>query len=141
MTEANTQTGARRELISFRIGEQEFCVDIMAVREIRGWTPTTPLPQAPDYMKGVVNLRGLVLPIIDLAALYMRGLDRLDGALMEAQFWPEARFEYGIFSGGPADLAGFCMAALKEHARNHHMLGQHLIGAFAQFFPIVLAHA
>ncbi|WP_285713004.1 nuclear transport factor 2 family protein [Erythrobacter oryzae] len=65
--------------------------------------------------------------IIDLAALYMRGLDRLDGALLEAQFWPDARCEYGIFSGSPADFAAFCMAALKDHARNHHMLGQHLI--------------
>jgi len=65
--------------------------------------------------------------IIDLAAHYMRGLDRLDGALVEAQFWPDARCEYGIFSGSPADFAAFCMAALKDHARNHHMLGQHLI--------------
>ena len=58
----------RRELISFRIGEQEFCVDIMAVREIRGWTPATPLPRAPDYVRGVINLRGAVLPIVDLSA-------------------------------------------------------------------------
>jgi SnoaL-like domain len=65
--------------------------------------------------------------IAELAALYMRGLDRLDGALLEAQFWPEARLEYGIFSGGAADFAAFCMAALKDHDRNQHMLGQHLI--------------
>jgi hypothetical protein len=65
--------------------------------------------------------------IIDLAAIYMRGLDRLDGDLVARQFWPEARCEYGIFSGAPADFAAFCMAALKDHARNHHMLGQHLI--------------
>jgi purine-binding chemotaxis protein CheW len=56
-----------RELLSFRIADQEFCIDIMAVREIRGWTPTTPLPFAPSYMKGVVNLRGKVMPIVDLA--------------------------------------------------------------------------
>lgn len=65
--------------------------------------------------------------IQDLAALYMRGLDRLDGALLEAQFWPEARCEYGIFSGSPSDFANFCMAALVDHQRNHHILGQHLI--------------
>lgn len=65
--------------------------------------------------------------IIDLAALYMRGLDRLDQSLLAAQFWPDARLEYGIFSGGPADFAAFCMAALKDHDRNHHLLGQHLI--------------
>lgn len=65
--------------------------------------------------------------IIDLAALYMRGLDRLDGDLLEAQFWPEARCEYGVFSGSPADFAAFCMTMLTEHTRNHHMLGQHNI--------------
>jgi len=55
-----------RELITFRIGEQEFCVDIMSVREIRGWTRATSLPQSPDYIKGVINLRGAVLPVVDL---------------------------------------------------------------------------
>lgn len=58
----------RPELIAFRIGEQEFCIDIMMVREIRGWSPATPLPQAPDYVRGVINLRGAVLPVIDLGA-------------------------------------------------------------------------
>jgi purine-binding chemotaxis protein CheW len=58
----------RRELISFRIGAQEFCVDIMAVREIRGWTSATPIPHSPNYVRGVINLRGAVLPIVDLAA-------------------------------------------------------------------------
>lgn len=56
-----------RELIAFRIGNQEFCVNIMSVREIRGWTPATPMPNAPSYMKGVINLRGAVMPIIDMS--------------------------------------------------------------------------
>ncbi|MBY0565073.1 MAG: chemotaxis protein CheW [Hyphomonadaceae bacterium] len=56
------------ELISFRIGEQDFCLDIMAVREVRGWTVATPLPHSPPYVRGVINLRGAVLPIIDLKA-------------------------------------------------------------------------
>jgi purine-binding chemotaxis protein CheW len=56
-----------RELISFRVGEQDYCVDIMAVREIRGWSAATQLPQQPPYMRGVINLRGAVLPIMDLA--------------------------------------------------------------------------
>lgn len=65
--------------------------------------------------------------IIDLAALYMRALDRLDETLLAEQFWPDARLEYGIFAGGAADFAAFCMAALKDHDANQHMLGQHLI--------------
>jgi purine-binding chemotaxis protein CheW len=68
MSEANLQTlSDRQELIAFCIGDQEYCVDIMSVREIRGWSPATPLPQTPGYMRGVINLRGAVLPIMDLA--------------------------------------------------------------------------
>ena len=59
----NTQT----EYLSFRIGESEYSVEIMSVREIRGWTQTTTLPHAPRYVRGVVNLRGAVLPVVDLA--------------------------------------------------------------------------
>ena len=61
-------TVGMKELISFRIGAQEFCVDIMAIREIRGWTAATALPQSPSFVRGVINLRGAVLPIVDLAA-------------------------------------------------------------------------
>lgn len=57
----------KRQLLTFCIGEQFLGVDIMAVREIRAWTPTTRIPSAPDYVKGVVNLRGSVLPVIDLS--------------------------------------------------------------------------
>ena len=56
------------ELMAFRIGSQEFCIDIVSVREIRGWTPATALPHSPDFVRGVINLRGVVLPIVDLAA-------------------------------------------------------------------------
>ena len=68
MSDLLHSSGQRRELISFRIGAQEFCVDIMAVREIRGWTSATPIPHSPNYVRGVINLRGAVLPIVDLAA-------------------------------------------------------------------------
>ncbi len=56
-----------REIVSFRLGEQDFCIDIMDIREIRGWTPPTPLPHSPDYVRGLINLRGSVLPIVDLS--------------------------------------------------------------------------
>ena len=53
---------------------QEFAADIMAIREIRGWTDTTALPHVPDYVRGVINLRGMVLPVIDLKARLGLGL-------------------------------------------------------------------
>lgn len=55
------------ELLTFRLGEQEYSLDIMSVREIRSWTRATPLPHAPACMRGVINLRGTVLPVMDLA--------------------------------------------------------------------------
>lgn len=64
------------EFLSFRIGESEYSVEIMSVREIRGWTKTTSLPHAPRFVRGVINLRGTVLPVVDLA---MRlGLDETE---------------------------------------------------------------
>jgi purine-binding chemotaxis protein CheW len=68
MAEIQTQANAgAREYITFRIGSQYYCIEIMSVREIRGWTPATQLPRSPSFVRGVINLRGVVLPIIDLA--------------------------------------------------------------------------
>ena len=82
MNEPSTQAGVGRELISFRIGDQEFCVDIMSVREIRGWIASTPLPHAPSYIKGMINLRGVILPIIDLAKRLNKPVSDLRIALL-----------------------------------------------------------
>ncbi|MBB3692313.1 MULTISPECIES: chemotaxis protein CheW [Sphingomonas] len=55
-----------RQLITFQLGDQHLGVDIMAIREIRAWSPATPLPNVPSHVRGVVNLRGVVLPVLDL---------------------------------------------------------------------------
>ena len=87
------------ELISFEIGGQELCIDIRVVREIRGWTAATHMPQTPDYVLGVINLRGTVMPVIDLRCRLGLGVtevssrhvivvvqheDRLAGLLVDA---------------------------------------------------------
>ncbi|MFN3275046.1 MAG: chemotaxis protein CheW [Paracoccus sp. (in: a-proteobacteria)] len=56
------------DVVAFRLAGQDFCIDIGFVREIRGWAPTTVLPHAPDYVKGVINLRGAVVTVVDLSA-------------------------------------------------------------------------
>ncbi|MEM6310961.1 MAG: chemotaxis protein CheW [Pseudomonadota bacterium] len=63
--EQKTEIG---EYLTFELSEQEYAIDIMSVREIRGWAKTTPMPHAPSFMRGVINLRGTVLPVMDLAA-------------------------------------------------------------------------
>ena len=57
-----------RQYITFIANGQEFAANIMAIREIRGWTDTTALPHVPHYVRGVINLRGNVLPVVDLKA-------------------------------------------------------------------------
>lgn len=67
------------------------------------------------------------LEIQELAALYMRGLDRLDRDLLRAQFWDDAFLDYGIYEGAADGFADFCMAALEGHDSNQHLIGQHNI--------------
>ncbi len=62
-----------RQFISFTIGAEEYGVDIMAIREIKGWTATTDLPNTPPYVRGVINLRGAIVPIFDLRARFGGG--------------------------------------------------------------------
>jgi purine-binding chemotaxis protein CheW len=59
---------AGHELIVVEISGQKFAIDIMSVREIRGWTASTRLPQAPAHVLGMINLRGSVLPVIDFSS-------------------------------------------------------------------------
>lgn len=68
MEEPAENSAGIRELVTFRVSDQEYCVDIMTVKEIRGWTPATPLPHSPEFVEGVINLRGSVLPIVNLGA-------------------------------------------------------------------------
>ena len=91
-----------RELVTFRIGEQDFCMDIMLVREIRGWTEATVLPHAPGYILGVINLRGAVVPIVDLASRL--GLEGLK---------PGPRHVIIIVAHG-ARLSGFLVSAVSD---------------------------
>ena len=60
----------RHELITFGIASQRFGIDIMTVREIRAWNGATPLPNTREFVRGVINLRGAVLPIVDLGARF-----------------------------------------------------------------------
>lgn len=55
-----------KEFLTFELGKEEYAVEILRVQEIRGWQRPDPLPNVPHYIKGVVDLRGTIVPIIDL---------------------------------------------------------------------------
>jgi len=62
------------QYITFSIGDEEYGVDILAVREIIAWTSVTHLPNTKDYVRGVINLRGNILPVFDLRCRFNMGL-------------------------------------------------------------------
>ena len=72
-TESGNQDSGSSQFVAFTIGEQNYCVDIMSVREIRAWTGATPLPNTADYVRGVINLRGSIVPIVDLRTRFGQG--------------------------------------------------------------------
>ncbi len=55
-----------REYLTFRLGQEEYGIDILKVQEIRGYEPPTRIAHAPEFLKGVVNLRGTIVPIVDM---------------------------------------------------------------------------
>lgn len=61
------------EFLTFRLGDEEYGVDILKVQEIRGYDRVTSIAHAPSFVKGVINLRGLIVPIVDLRIKFQLG--------------------------------------------------------------------
>ena len=59
-------TSGAREYLTFRLDQEEYGIDILKVQEIRGYEKPTRIANAPDFIKGVVNLRGTIVPIVDM---------------------------------------------------------------------------
>jgi len=59
-------TGDSRELLTFTLGSEEYGIDILKVQEIRGYEAVTTIANAPEFIKGVINLRGIIVPIVDM---------------------------------------------------------------------------
>ena len=64
--ESNAAAEAGREFLTFRLGAEEYAIEILKVQEIRGWETPTAIANTPDFIKGVINLRGTIVPIVDL---------------------------------------------------------------------------
>jgi purine-binding chemotaxis protein CheW len=76
--ESRAAREAAREVLVFVLGGEEYGVDILKVQEIRGYEKVTPIPSAPAYLKGVVNLRGAIVPVIDLRVKFGMAEPRYD---------------------------------------------------------------
>lgn len=114
---AGTGPSNSRQVLTFCLGAETYGVDILRVQEIRGWTPVTHLPKSPAHVLGVLNLRGSIVPIVDL---------RVRFSLERAEFTPltviivlsimtaSGRSEFGLVVDSVSDVVDIGAEDLKE---------------------------
>ncbi|HEY1148590.1 MAG TPA: chemotaxis protein CheW [Pseudoduganella sp.] len=76
MTEAANNAVASdngREFLAFKLGSEEYGIDILKVQEIRGYEAVTRIANAPEFIKGVINLRGIIIPVVDMRIKFKLG--------------------------------------------------------------------
>ena len=106
---SDTPQEMRRQFITFVSGGQEFGANIMTIREIRGWTETTMLPHSPDFVRGVINLRGVVILVES------EGSGRL--ALAVDQILGQRQVVIKSFEGNYRHIAGIAAATILGDGR------------------------
>jgi purine-binding chemotaxis protein CheW len=103
---ADAGTGGLSQMISFAIGDDQYGVQITAVREIKGWSQITHLPKQPEYVRGVLNLRGIMIPIIDLRCRFGEGLTQATPLHIVIVVQVESRI-VGLLADRVSDIISF----------------------------------
>lgn len=96
-----------RQMLTFTLGDEKYGVDILRVQEIRGWSPVTRIPKAPSHVLGVLNLRGSIVPIIDLRRRF--GLESVEFTTLTVIIvlsveTASGRREFGLVVDGVSDV-------------------------------------
>ncbi len=101
------------ECVSFELDGEFYCIDVLCVKEIRYWEKPKRMPQTPDYITGVMNFRGDVIPIVDLAI--RAGLPRLDPNNSSRIIVIECRHKtYGIVVSDVHDIMGVDLSEMQR---------------------------
>lgn len=128
------RVGAAHQVLTFCLGSETYAVDILLVQEIRGWAPVTRLPQTPTYLLGMLNLRGSIVPVIDM---------RVRFGLEQATFTPltviivlsvqtsSGRREFGLVVDSVSDVVDINPSDLKETPRLTNKASVELIQGIA----------
>ena len=115
-TEQQQGTGGARQVLTFVLGDETYGVDILRVQEIRGWSAVTKIPHAPAHVLGVLNLRGSIVPIVDLRMCF--ALDRAEYTaitviIVMSVITPAGRRDFGVVVDGVSDVVDVNSAEVK----------------------------
>jgi purine-binding chemotaxis protein CheW len=115
-TDATNGTADLTQFISFAIGDDQYGVDVMAVREIKGWTAIGHLPRQPEYVRGVLDLRGVMVPIIDLRCRFGEGLTEATSTHVVIIVQIESKL-IGLLADRVLDIVSFDMSKVQAVPR------------------------
>ncbi len=121
-----------RQVLTFVLGNETYGVDILRVQEIRGWTAVTKIPHAPAHVLGVLNLRGSIVPIVDLRmrfALERAEYTAITVIIVMSVVTPAGRRDFGVVVDGVSDVVDVNAAEVKpapelgERGATEYLLG------------------
>jgi purine-binding chemotaxis protein CheW len=115
------------DIISFAIGGDQYGVDIMSVREIKEWTKVTKLPEQPEYVSGVLNLRGVMVPVIDLRCRFGAGLTECSPTHIVIVVQINGR-QVGLLADRVLDIVSFDVAKVQAVPRTAQSTAKFLSG-------------
>jgi len=108
----NAHSDAPLQYLAVNLAEEEYGIDILAVREIRGWTPVTRIPQAPHYVLGVLNMRGAIVPILDLRLRFGLAREEYDATTVTVIITVAGRL-FGVVVDGVSDVLDVAAADVR----------------------------
>jgi len=112
-TAGNAPGGNVDEFLTFRLGNEEYGIDILKVQEIRGYDAITQIANSPEFIKGVVNLRGIIVPIIDMRIKFELGNAEYDQFTVVIILNVSGRV-MGIVVDGVSDVISLDMEQVRE---------------------------
>ncbi len=122
---------AARQMLTFKLGAEIFGVDILCVKEIRGWSPVTRIPKTEKHMLGVLNLRGSVVPVIDLRLKFDLALaeyNALTVIIVLSVGGPESPQEVGLVVDAVSEVLDVRGDAVHEAAEISDRITPHISG-------------
>ena len=113
---SQTNNAGSQQVLTFVLGSETYGVDILRVQEIRGWSPVTKIPHAPPHVLGVLNLRGSIVPIVDMRMRF--ALDRAEYTsvtviIVLSVHSSTGRRDFGVVVDGVSDVVNVDEAAVK----------------------------
>ena len=124
------QAQVQREVLVFVLGSEEYAVDILKVQEIRGYDKVTPIPRAPAFLKGIVNLRGTIVPVIDLRVKFGLADPRYDATtvMIVLRIGPRV---IGVVVDGVSDTLGLAAGDVKPAPSRGALVDTSYLGGLA----------